>query len=129
MSDDRWLALELVAAERSGDGERTILALNAIAERLELGPDETELGLTQKASDAIDAFVKLHYDVVVEPKPVYELVLSAAAFGYLSDLIDSRYDQMLELEDEPAGLEHVRELTAAIGAAKRVEGGEVHAGA
>lgn len=65
---DAQLAAELTAAEadftqngNDPDGERAermILAQSAICERLDLSLDETERGLTQWASDRIDAFVK-----------------------------------------------------------------------
>lgn len=72
---DAALADELAAAEEAlgywnvgginpdPDGalaERVILAQNAICERLDLPLDETEQGLTPKASEAIDAFVAEH---------------------------------------------------------------------
>jgi hypothetical protein len=55
---DHDLAAALLAAEASRDTEEIILAENNIAARLNLPLDDTEQGLTQSASDAIDEFCR-----------------------------------------------------------------------
>lgn len=54
---DTKLALDLRVAVNRDDAEATIIAENAIIERLDIDPDETEQGLTENAVAQIQRFV------------------------------------------------------------------------
>ena len=65
MTTDRELAQALYDAEESGDTDEIIGAENAIIVRLNIPLNETEQGLTQAATDKIDAFLRETLDVPI----------------------------------------------------------------
>jgi hypothetical protein len=59
---DKELAHALCAAELADDTETTTFVQNEVCARLALPLDETELGLTQHASDMLDGFIRENAD-------------------------------------------------------------------
>ena len=58
---DKQLAVALVTAKTHGNDEDVILALDTILVRLQIPLDESEQGLTPRASKAVDEFVEEHF--------------------------------------------------------------------